>query len=231
MKKRFSQFHAFDRHLTSFLRQLGIDESRLPEFPDKVYFGSMSPALVKERKSKLEFYFKDLVKDREILREPIVRTFLKLPMNEDEVEDLQSQFEKADGGDGLLNGMGEFKSMLTITREQKRKGKHHTQKKETFAGAPTLAGAAEVGEAFAKSSVHDKDSSKKWVFRIPILADFGGQRVGDIFGDEVRGLHSTYNEKIKRQVEKSSKEGRNIKNGKEYFITSDGYDQDGNFVG
>ena len=31
-----------------------------------------------------------------------------------------------------------------ITREQKRKGKHHTQKKETFAGAPTLAGAAEV---------------------------------------------------------------------------------------
>ena len=33
----------------------------------------------------------DLVKDREILREPIVRTFLKLPMNEDEVEDLQSQ--------------------------------------------------------------------------------------------------------------------------------------------
>jgi hypothetical protein len=69
------------------------------------------------------------------------------------------------------------------------------------------------------------------VFKIPILADLGGQRVGDIFGDEVRGLHSTYNEKIKRQVAKSSKETRKNKDGKEYFITSDGYDQDGNFVG
>ena len=35
----------------------------------------------------------------------------------------------------------------------------------------------------------------------------------------------------RRQVEKSSKEGISKKNGKEYFITSDGYDQDGNFVG
>ena len=70
------------------------------------------------------------------------------------------------------------------------------------------------------------------MFRIPILADLGGQRVGDIFGDEVRGLHSTYNNKIKKQVEKSSKEKRKKdKSGKEYFITSDGYDQDGNFVG
>jgi len=33
------------------------------------------------------------------------------------------------------------------------------------------------------------------------------------------------------QVEKSSKEGRKNKDGKEQFITSDGYDQDGNFVG
>ena len=31
---------------------------------------------------------------------------------------------------------------------------------------------------------------------------------GDIFGDEVRGLHSTYNNKIKKQIEKSSKEKR-----------------------
>jgi hypothetical protein len=31
-----------------------------------------------------------------------------------------------------------------ITREEKAKGRHHTQKKEMFAGPPTLAGAAEV---------------------------------------------------------------------------------------
>merc|ERR1712216_1064306 len=103
---------------------------------------------------------------------------------------------------------GEYKSRLQITREEKAKGKHHTQKKETFAGAPTLAGAAEVGTAFAKSSVDDSGAETKWTFRIPILADFGGQRVGDIFGDEVRGLHSTYNNKIKKQIEKSSKEKR-----------------------
>ena len=31
------------------------------------------------------------------------------------------------------------------------------------------------------------------------IYDFGGQQVGDILGDEDHGLHSTYNEKIKRQ--------------------------------
>jgi len=138
--------------------------------------------------------------------------------------------EISDGG--VLTGKGAFKSLFQLTREQKAKGIHHTQKKEFFAGPPTLAGASEVGEAFAESSVHDKKTEQKWVFRIPILADLGGQRVGDIFGDEVRGLHSTYNNKIKKQVEKSSKEKRTKdKSGKEYFITSDGYDQDGNFVG
>ena len=51
-------------------------------------------------------------------------------------------------------------------------------------------------------------------------------------GDEVRGLHSTYNSKIKKQVEKSAKEKRErTADGREKFITSDGYDQDGNFVG
>ena len=132
----------------------------------------------------------------------------------------------------MLEGHGQFKSLFQITREERAKGKHHTQKKECFAGPPTLAGASEVGEAFAGSSVHDKKGDKKWVIRIPILADFGGQRVGDIFGDEVRGLHSTYNEKIKRQVAKSSAEKiKKDKSGKEYFLTADGYDQDGNFVG
>ncbi len=76
--------------------------------------------------------------------------------------------------------------------------------------------------AFAGSSVHDAKDEKKWVFRIPILADFGGQvpsllnrgllvrlvlncgcvvqTVKDVFGGEVRGLHSTYNNQIKAQV-------------------------------
>jgi len=230
MKMRFSQFYAFDQHLQQYLRQLGIDETRLPEFPEKVYFGHMSPSLVKERKAALEFYFQELVKDKELTREPIVRAFLKLPMSTEDVQALESEYSVS--GDGLMAGMGEYKSRLQITREEKAKGKHHTQKKETFAGAPTLAGAAEVGTAFAKSSVDDSGAETKWTFRIPILADFGGQRVGDIFGDEVRGLHSTYNNKIKKQIEKSSQEKRKKdKTGKEYFITSDGYDQDGNYVG
>ena len=77
-----------------------------------------------------------------------------------------------------------------------------------FAGPPTLAGASEVGEAFAKSSVNDKGGESKWVFRVPLVAQFGGQTVNDIFGDEVRGLHSTYNAKIKKQVERSMAEGK-----------------------
>ena len=48
----------------------------------------------------------------------------------------------------------------------------------------------------------------------------------------MRGLHSTYNSKIKKQVEKSAAEKRErTADGREKFITSDGYDQDGNFVG
>ena len=31
------------------------------------------------------------------------------------------------------------------------------------------------GAAFAGSSIHDGKDEKKWVFRIPILADLGGQ--------------------------------------------------------
>jgi len=231
MKMRYSQFFAFDRHLTEYLRQIGIAQDRLPEFPEKVFFGSMSPKLVTDRMAALEFYFKELVKDKEIAREPIVRMFLKLPMTKEDVDALDSEYESA-GGDGVMTGMGEYKSLFIKTREEKKKGHHHTQKKETFAGAPTLAGAAEVGEAFAKSSVHDKGNTNKWVWRIPIISDFGGQRVGDIFGDEVRGLHSTYNSKIKKQVEKSAAEKRErTADGREKFITSDGYDQDGNFVG
>ena len=91
MKMRFSQFYAFDQHLQQYLRQLGIDETRLPEFPEKVYFGHMSPSLVKERKAALEFYFQELVKDKELTREPIVRAFLKLPMSTEDVQALESE--------------------------------------------------------------------------------------------------------------------------------------------
>lgn len=229
IKKRYSHFHIFDKILMQIVKEEGGDETWLPELPEKQLFGKMSPSLVKERASGIENYLKEITKNENLLRIPFVRQFLKIPMTEDDVKDLDEEF--ASSSPGMLSGNGEFKSLFQLTREQKAKGKHHTQKKETFAGPPTLAGASEVGEAFSNSSVHDKKSESKWVFRIPILADFGGQRVGDIFGDEVRGLHSTYNEKIKRQIEKSSKEKRETKGGKEYFITSDGYDQDGNFVG
>mmetsp|Transcript_28891 Transcript_28891/g.60682 ORF Transcript_28891/g.60682 Transcript_28891/m.60682 type:complete len:346 (-) Transcript_28891:87-1124(-) len=156
----------------------------------------MSPSLVKARLSKLQDYFKLLVKDAELVKEPVVRIFLKLPMTTEEVERIASGAD----GDGLLGGCGTFKSLYQRTREEKAKGIHHTQKREMFAGPPTLQGASEVGAAFAGSSVHDAKDGKKWVFRIPILADFGGQTVKDVFGGEVRGLHSTYNNQIKAQV-------------------------------
>ena len=230
IKRRYSAFQIFEKILMQIIKEEGGDESWLPEFPEKALFGKMSPSLVKERASAIEHYLKEICKNENLLRIPFVREFLKIPMNAEEVKTLAEEFEGSKGA-GMLSGQGEFKSLFQLTREQKAKGKHHTQKKETFAGPPTLAGASEVGEAFSKSSVHDKAEDSKWVFRIPILSDWGGQRVGDIFGDEVRGLHSTYNEKIKKQIEKSSKETREKKGGKEYFITSDGYDQDGNWVG
>ena len=96
------------------------------------------------------------VKDTDLTKEPLVRVFLKLPMNAEEVEKLASGVE----GDGLLGGCGTFKSlyqvrcalstlgqaMLTLrvvlargwwqrTREEKAKGIHHTQKREMFAGS------------------------------------------------------------------------------------------------
>jgi len=166
------------------------------------FFGKMSPSLVKARLSKLQDYFKLLVKDPELVKEPVVRIFLKLPMTAEDVDKIASGVE----GDGLLSGCGTFKSLYQRTREEKAKGIHHTQKREMFAGPPTLQGASEVGAAFAGSSVHDAKDEKKWVFRIPILADFGGQTVKDVFGGEVRGLHSTYNNQIKAQVERSSKD-------------------------
>lgn len=187
-----------------------------PQFPGKKLFGKMSPSFVRERQELLEEYLKALVKDEAVAREPVTRIFLRLPMNEDEARVI----EEAKVGDGLLTGYGGYKSLYQRTREEKARGNHHTQKKELFAGPPTLAGASEVGEAFAKSSVGDKSDTKKWVFRVPLVAQFGGQTVQDVFGGEVKGLHSTYNNQIKKQVEKSSAESDGP------VMTADGYSID-----
>jgi hypothetical protein len=89
------------------------------------------------------------VKDTELVKEPVVRIFLKLPMTAEDVEKIASGVE----GDGLLGGCGTFKSLYQVfinfilareralrnrhlqrTREEKAKGIHHTQKREMFAG-------------------------------------------------------------------------------------------------
>mmetsp|Transcript_42514 Transcript_42514/g.66591 ORF Transcript_42514/g.66591 Transcript_42514/m.66591 type:complete len:296 (-) Transcript_42514:1430-2317(-) len=207
LKKRYSQLHIFDRMLMQTIKEAGGDESVLPEFPPKKLFGKMSPSLVKERAALLENYLKEIARDKDLVQEPLVRMFLKLPMNQREVEALNQEHAKA-ADPGLLTGYGQYKSLYQRTREEKKAGIHHTQKREMFAGPPTLAGASEVGAAFAGSSVHDAKAEKKWVFRIPILADFGGQTVKDVFGGEVKGLHSTYGNKVKEQVEKASKDGK-----------------------
>jgi len=52
---------------------------QLPEFPPKKYFGSLSPALIKERQEGLEKYMKHLVKDNKVLQTKGLRTFLETP--------------------------------------------------------------------------------------------------------------------------------------------------------
>jgi len=210
IKKRFSHLHAFDTLLMNTIKDHGGDESKLPEFPEKQVFGKMSPSLVRERQTKIENYLKEISRDKDLTEEPCVRMFFKLPMNAEEAEQLEDDANAA-ADPGLLTGYGGYKSLYQRTREEKARGTHHTQKKEMFAGPPTLAGASEVGEAFSNSSVHDKKGAKTWVFRIPLVAQFGGQTVNDIFGDEVRGLHSTYNNQIKKQVERSMAEGKETK--------------------
>ncbi|EKX45164.1 hypothetical protein GUITHDRAFT_108809 [Guillardia theta CCMP2712] len=196
MKKRFSQFHAFDSLFTDYLKSLGVEESRLPE---------MSPSLVKARTAALQDYMKMLVEEKDFVREPMLRAFLKLPMTREEATAVE---QAAVSGDGLLTGYGSYKSLFQRTREEKARGIHHTQKKELFAGPPTLAGVNEVGAAYAETSVHDQKGEKKFVIEIPLLRQLGlGARIKDIYGeDDIRGQHSTYGNKIKRQVEKQQKE-------------------------
>jgi hypothetical protein len=50
------------------------------------------------------------VKDPELVQEPLVRIFLKLPMNQEEVEKISAGVE----GDGLLGGCGTFKSLYQV---------------------------------------------------------------------------------------------------------------------
>ena len=52
---------------------------QLPEFPPKKYFGSLSPALIKERQEALEKYMKHLVSDKKVLQCKELRQFLETP--------------------------------------------------------------------------------------------------------------------------------------------------------
>eukprot|EP00960_Hanusia_phi_P034064 750817-Hanusia_phi.AAC.3 len=181
----------------------------------------MSPSLVKARTAQLQDYMKMLVEEKDFVREPMLRAFLKLPVRDDGIlrtltelgwqmtrEEATAVESAAVSGDGLLTGFGSYKSLFQRTREEKARGIHHTQKKELFAGPPTLAGVNEVGAAYAETSVYDKKGDKKFVIEIPFLRQLGlGARIKDIYGeDDIRGQHSTYGNKIKRQVEKQQNE-------------------------
>jgi hypothetical protein len=50
------------------------------------------------------------VKDSELVKEPVVRIFLKLPMTTEDVEKISSGVD----GDGLLGGCGTFKSLYQV---------------------------------------------------------------------------------------------------------------------
>ena len=118
----------------------------------------MSPSLVKARTAALQDYMKMLVEEKDFVREPMLRAFLKLPVTvlpgsraarlklsvQMTREEATAVEQAAVSGDGLLTGYGSYKSLFQRTREEKARGIHHTQKKELFAGPPTLAGVNEV---------------------------------------------------------------------------------------
>jgi len=200
LKKRFRQLYTFDQMLMALLKEQGKSEDALAEFPVKKVFGKMSPSLVKERQALIENYLQQIARDEELVKEPLVRQFLGLPMTQEEADLLDAAATK--NNDGLLTGFGEHESLYMRMKREKKLGIHHSQRREKVAGPPTLGGAAEVGAAFSESGVDDPKSGKKFVIRIPLL----GQTVKEIFGDEVRGLHSTYGEQIKEQVKRSAKD-------------------------
>ena len=62
------------------------------QLPEKQLFGKMSPSLVKERATGIEHYLKEISKNKNLLRIPFVRQFLKIPMTAEEVQDLDEEF-------------------------------------------------------------------------------------------------------------------------------------------
>jgi len=64
---------------TGYARFADVPLLQLPEFPPKKLFGSLSPALIKERQEKLEKYMKALTKDKEVLKCRALREFLETP--------------------------------------------------------------------------------------------------------------------------------------------------------
>lgn len=209
LKKRFRQLYTFDQMLLALLKEQGKSEDALAEFPTKKMFGKMSPSLVKERQSMLEHYLQHIARDEELVREPIVRQFLGLPMTQEEADVLESV--ATNETDGLLNGYGQHESLYMRMKREKKLGIHHSQRREKVAGPPTLGGAAEVGAAFAETGADDPKYAKKFVITVPLL----GQTVKEIFGGEVRGIHSTYGNKVKEQVKKSSKNSPGKENARE----------------
>lgn len=77
LEKRFSDFAELDGQLDEEFKN--DEDVTLPEFPPKKYFGSLSPALIKERQEGLEKYMKNLVKDSTVLKCPHLRKFLETP--------------------------------------------------------------------------------------------------------------------------------------------------------
>ena len=77
LEKRFSDFAELDAALDEAFKN--NEDVTLPEFPPKKYFGSLSPALIKERQEGLEKYMKSLVKDSEVLQCRSLREFLETP--------------------------------------------------------------------------------------------------------------------------------------------------------
>lgn len=76
LEKRFSDFAELDSALEEATKN---DEIQLPEFPPKKYFGSLSPALIKERQEALEKYMKALVADKNVLQCRSLREFIETP--------------------------------------------------------------------------------------------------------------------------------------------------------
>ncbi|KAJ1474061.1 hypothetical protein T484DRAFT_3292674 [Baffinella frigidus] len=68
LEKRFCEFAELDSALDEEYKS--NEDIVLPEFPPKKFFGSLSPALIKERQEGLEKYMKALAKDNAVLPKP-----------------------------------------------------------------------------------------------------------------------------------------------------------------